>query len=202
MLAEGEFYRVGGQSPIRVDVRVIAATHQNLEERVRSGQFREDLFHRLNVIRIELPPLRSRREDVPALITHYLKTAAAELGVEPKVLSAAAVSRMEDYGWPGNVRELVNLCRRLTVLSPGNEIHAEDLPAEYAAAGDRSGSLEVDWTHALRSWAEGQGLMPAKPLLDVAMPAFERTMIQVALRATQGHKQEAARLLEIGRAHV
>ncbi len=199
VLAEGEFYRVGGQSPIRVDVRVIAATHQNLEERVRSGQFREDLFHRLNVIRIELPPLRSRREDVPALITHYLKTAAAELGVEPKVLSSSVVSRLEDYGWPGNVRELVNLCRRLTVLSPGNEIHAEDLPAEYVAAGDRSGSLEVDWTQALRSWAEGQGLKPAKPLLDVAMPAFERTMIQVALRATQGHKQEAARLLGWGR---
>jgi two-component system, NtrC family, nitrogen regulation response regulator GlnG len=199
VLAENEFYRVGGQSPIRVDVRVIAATHQNLEERVRTGQFREDLFHRLNVIRVELPPLRARREDIPALLNHYLKAAAAELGVEPKVLSAAAGTRLQGSGWPGNVRELVNLCRRLTVLSPGNEVRVEDLPTEFAASDSRSASPEVDWTSALRGWAERQGLKPEKPLLDVAMPAFERTMIQVALRATQGHKQEAARLLGWGR---
>jgi two-component system nitrogen regulation response regulator GlnG len=199
VLAENEFYRVGGQSPIRVDVRVIAATHQNLEERVRSGQFREDLFHRLNVIRVELPPLRARREDVPSLLVHYLKAAAGELGVEPKVLTATAGSRLQGYSWPGNVRELVNLCRRLTVLSPGNEIRAEDLPAEFSAADSRSSAPEVDWTAALHAWAERQGLKPEQPLLDVALPAFERTMIQVALRATQGHKQEAARLLGWGR---
>ena len=199
VLAENEFYRVGGQSPIRVDVRVIAATHQNLEERVRNGQFREDLFHRLNVIRVELPPLRARREDIPSLLTHYLKAAAAELGVEPKVLSPTTAARLQAYGWPGNVRELVNLCRRLTVLSPGNEVRAEDLPSEFAAAESRSGTPEVDWTSALRGWAERQGLKPEQPLLDVALPAFERTMIQVALRATQGHKQEAARLLGWGR---
>jgi len=199
VLAESEFYRVGGQSPIRVDVRVIAATHQNLEERVRSGQFREDLFHRLNVIRVELPPLRARREDVASLLTHYMKTAAAELGVEPKALTAAASERLQAYSWPGNVRELVNLCRRLTVLSPGNEIRAEDLPGEIAAVDSQSAAVEVEWTAALRAWAERQGLKPAQPLLDVALPAFERTMIQVALRATQGHKQEAARLLGWGR---
>ncbi len=199
VLAENEFYRVGGQSPIRVDVRVIAATHQNLEERVRSGQFREDLFHRLNVIRVELPPLRARREDVPSLLVHYLKAAAGELGVEPKVLTATAGSRLQGYPWPGNVRELVNLCRRLTVLSPGNEIRTEDLPPEFSAVEARSAAPEVDWTTALRAWAERQGLKPEQPLLDVAMPAFERTMIQVALRATQGHKQEAARLLGWGR---
>jgi two-component system nitrogen regulation response regulator GlnG len=199
VLAENEFYRVGGQSPIRVDVRVIAATHQNLEERVRNGQFREDLFHRLNVIRVELPPLRSRREDVPSLLTHYLKTAAGELGVEPKLLTAAAGTRLQSYPWPGNVRELVNLCRRLTVLSPGNEIRVEDLPPEFSAVEARGAAPEVDWTTALRAWAERQGLKPEQPLLDVAMPAFERTMIQVALKATQGHKQEAARLLGWGR---
>jgi two-component system nitrogen regulation response regulator GlnG len=199
VLAENEFYRVGGQSPIRVDVRVIAATHQNLEERVRNGQFREDLFHRLNVIRVELPPLRARREDVPSLLTHYLKAAAGELGVEPKALTATAGSRLERYPWPGNVRELVNLCRRLTVLSPGNEIRAEDLPAEFSATEALGAAPEVDWTAALRAWAERQGLKPERPLLDVALPAFERTMIQVALRATQGHKQEAARLLGWGR---
>src|SRR5579871_3076697 len=130
VLAEGEFYRVGGQTPIRVDVRVIAATHQNLEERVRAGLFREDLFHRLNVIRIELPPLRARREDIADLLEHYLQLAARELGVDTKSVSADVRDRMIGYGWPGNVRELVNLCRRLTVLAPGNEIRAEDLTQE------------------------------------------------------------------------
>jgi two-component system nitrogen regulation response regulator GlnG len=118
VLAEGEFYRVGGQQPIRVDVRVIAATHQNLEERTRTGQFREDLFHRLNVIRIELPPLRARREDIPDLLRHYLQVAAQELGVEPKTLEARGDRSAGAYDWPGNVRELVNFCRRATVLRP------------------------------------------------------------------------------------
>src|SRR6516164_4057964 len=125
VLAEGEFYRVGGQTPIRVDVRVIAATHQNLQDRVQRSLFREDLYHRLNVIRIELPPLRARAEDIPDLLDHYLQVAALELGVEPKSLSKEAEARLAAYSWPGNVRELVNLCRRLTVLAPGNEIRAE-----------------------------------------------------------------------------
>jgi two-component system, NtrC family, nitrogen regulation response regulator GlnG len=198
VLAEGEFYRVGGQLPIKVDVRVVAATHQNLEERVRSGTFREDLFHRLNVIRIELPPLRSRVEDIPGLLAHYLRLAALELGVDAKVLNAASSARLAHYAWPGNVRELVNLCRRLTVLSPGTEVRIEDLPAEIAGA-DAAPNAEVDWTTALRQWADRQGAAPAKPLLDEALPAFERTLIQVALRVTQGHKQEAAKLLGWGR---
>src|SRR6187402_74023 len=125
VLAEGEFYRVGGQSPIRVDVRVIAATHQNLEDRVAKGQFREDLFHRLNVIRIELPPLRSRREDVSMLLGHYMALAANELGVDTKTLASDAMELLSRYSWPGNVRELVNLCRRLTVLAPGTEVHVD-----------------------------------------------------------------------------
>ena len=200
VLAEGEFYRVGGQTPIRVDVRVIAATHQNLEERARTGQFREDLFHRLNVIRIELPPLRARREDIPDLLKHYLQFAAMELGVEAKLLTTEAVERLVVYAWPGNVRELVNFCRRATVLAPGSEIRLADLPAEVtgpAAANDSNS----DWTQSLAAWAASRVAQPgsALPLLDDALPAFERTLIGVALKHTQGHRQEAARLLGWGR---
>jgi two-component system nitrogen regulation response regulator GlnG len=198
VLAEGEFYRVGGQTPIRVDVRVIAATHQNLEERTRAGQFREDLFHRLNVIRIELPPLRARREDIPDLLRHYLQVAARELGVEPKTLSAEAMARLSAYGWPGNVRELVNFCRRATVLAPGSEIRLADLPGEVASSA-APGAGSPDWTAALAQWAEARTASPATPLLDEALPAFERTLIRVALKHTQGHRQEAARLLGWGR---
>ena len=198
VLAEGEFYRVGGQTPIRVDVRVIAATHQNLEERVRNSQFREDLFHRLNVIRIELPPLRARHEDVPDLLEHYMRLAAQELGVEPKALTSEAREKLSAYAWPGNVRELVNLCRRFTVLAPGNEIRAEDLPPEITGA-IANASPDQDWTSALSRWAERQTHSPPRPLLDDALPAFERTLIRVALKHTQGHRQDAAKLLGWGR---
>jgi two-component system nitrogen regulation response regulator GlnG len=198
VLAEGEFYRVGGQTPIRVDVRVIAATHQNLEERVMRGQFREDLFHRLNVIRIELPPLRARREDIPDLLNHYLVLAARELGVEIKALTKEAADRLTQYSWPGNVRELVNLCRRLTVLAPGSEVHIEDLPPEITSTGAVATASE-DWTATLSGWAEHAAKAGGQPLLDVALPQFERTLINVALRHTQGHRQAAARLLGWGR---
>ena len=198
VLAEAEFYRVGGQTPICVDVRVIAATHQNLEERAHSGQFREDLFHRLNVIRIELPPLRARREDIGDLLARYLRSAALELATETKTLAPAALERLMTYSWPGNVRELVNFCRRLTVLAPGKEIRVEDLPAELPAA-TASGAAPRDWTAALAEWAQQQGALPVQPLLDEALPAFERTLIRVALKATQGHRQEAAKLLGWGR---
>ena len=199
VLAEGEFYRVGGQTPIRVDVRVIAATHQNLEDRVTRGLFREDLFHRLNVIRMELPPLRARREDVGDLLDHYLRVAALELGVEHKSLSAAARAALEAYAWPGNVRELVNLCRRLSVLAPGNEIHVEDLPTEIVGAAIARGGDEV-WSIVLARWAEAEALrQDAPPLLDTALPEFERSLIRVALAHTHGHRQEAAKLLGWGR---
>src|SRR6204780_3331426 len=134
VLAEGEFYRVGGQTPIRVDVRVIAATHQNLQTRVERGLFREDLYHRLNVIRIELPPLRARAEDIPDLLEHYLRFASQELSVAPKIFAVETIAKLASYNWPGNVRELVNLCRRLAVLAPGREVRVEDLPAELTAA--------------------------------------------------------------------
>lgn len=198
VLAEGEFYRVGGQSPVKVDVRVIAATHQDLEDRVARGLFREDLFHRLNVIRIELPPLRARREDVGDLLSHYLRVAASELGVEAKTLAADARAALEGYAWPGNVRELVNLCRRLTALAPGSEIHAEDLPAEV-----RSASLDAQgghWSSVLARWAELEAQRAEAPAwLETALPEFERTLIRVALQHTQGHRQDAARLLGWGR---
>lgn len=198
VLAEGEFYRVGGQSPVRVDVRVIAATHQNLEDRVARGLFREDLFHRLNVIRMELPPLRARREDVADLLEHYLGVAATELGVERKRLAGDARTALETYAWPGNVRELVNLCRRLTVLAPGGEIRLEDLPTEIRGA---SAAANADgWPQVLAAWAESESLRrDAAPLLDTALPEFERTLIRVALRHTSGHRQEAAKLLGWGR---
>jgi two-component system nitrogen regulation response regulator GlnG len=198
VLAEGEFYRVGGQTPIRVDVRVIAATHQNLEERVARGQFREDLFHRLNVIRIELPPLRARREDVPALLTHYLGLAAKELGVDTKTLAPDAAELLAKYGWPGNVRELVNLCRRLTVLAPGSEVHVDDLPADITSAEPNSTPAD-DWVSSLANWADRAATGGGKPLLDDALPQFEKTLIRVALKHTQGHRQAAAKLLGWGR---
>jgi two-component system, NtrC family, nitrogen regulation response regulator GlnG len=198
VLAEGEFYRVGGQASVKVDVRVVAATHQNLEERVARGQFREDLFHRLNVIRIELPPLRARREDVAPLMSHYLVLAANELGVEPKKLGTDATAIVAAYDWPGNVRELVNLCRRMTVLAPGSEIHAGDLPA--AMSGEQNLAPDgQDWVGSLASWADVEATKGGTVLLDQALPIFERTLIQVALKHTQGHRQAAAKLLGWGR---
>jgi len=198
VLAEGEFYRVGGQMPIRVDVRVIAATNQNLQERVTRGLFREDLYHRLNVIGIELPPLRARGEDIPALLAHYMVVAAQELGVEPKALASDALARLTAYEWPGNVRELVNLCRRLSVLAPGSEVHLADLPPELTGAV-ATPAREADWAVALAGWAERHALLGHPPLLDTAQPQFERVLIRAALRRTQGHRQEAARLLGWGR---
>jgi len=198
VLAEGEFYRVGGQTPIRVDVRVIAATHQNLEVRVAGGFFREDLYHRLNVIRLELPPLRARAEDIPELLAHYLRVAARDLGVERKALAREAEAKLSAYEWPGNVRELVNVCRRLCVLAPGSEIRVEDLPPEVLSAGAATAG-DADWERALAGWAERQALMGKRPLLELALPALERILIRAALKRTQGHRQEAAKLLGWGR---
>ena len=198
VLAEGEFYRVGGQTPIRVDVRVIAATHQNLQDRVTRGLFREDLYHRLNVIRIELPPLRARSEDIPDLLHHYMSVAAHELGVDAKALAPEAEAKLTAYGWPGNVRELVNLCRRLSVLAPGSEVRVEDLPQELGEAAS-AGPMEADWAKALAGWADRQAMNGKRPLLDDAQPEFERVLIRAALKRTQGHRQEAAKLLGWGR---
>jgi two-component system nitrogen regulation response regulator GlnG len=197
VLAESEFFRVGGQTPIRVDVRVIAATHQDLAQGAATGRFREDLYHRLNVMRVEVPPLRQRREDIRELARFYLEQAANELGVAPKTLSADAVEALQRYDWPGNVRELVNVCRRLTVTAAGREIVAQDLPAELGGVASQAAA---DWTAGLSQWAEAQ-LTAAEPpplLLD-ALPAFERTLILTALRRARGKRLEAAKLLGWGR---
>jgi two-component system, NtrC family, nitrogen regulation response regulator GlnG len=198
VLAENEFYRVGGQIPVRVDVRVIAATHQDLEERVRQGQFREDLLHRLNVIRIEVPPLRARREDIAELLVHYLSAAALELGVEPKTLTPEAAAALANFEWPGNVRQLVNACRRLTATAPGREITVEDIPADLGGVPGAA-KLQDEWTRQLTHWAEKRLAAGETPLLDDALPQFERTLIRAALRQAQGGRQEAARLLGWGR---
>ncbi len=198
VLAEGEFYRVGGNTPIKVDVRVIAATHQDLEARVSRGLFREDLLHRLNVIRIEIPPLRSRREDIPELLGYYLATSAAELGVEPKTLAPEAEARLAAFDWPGNVRQLVNATRRLTVTAPGREIRIEDIPADLGGAG-AAPPESAGWLRELEAWAARHATAPGKPLLDVAVPDFERVLIRVALARCEGRRQDAARLLGWGR---
>jgi two-component system nitrogen regulation response regulator GlnG len=198
VLAEGEFYRVGGQLPVKVDVRVIAATHQDLENRVKEGLFREDLLHRLNVIRIEVPPLRQRREDIRELLQHYLDVAATELGVAPKVLTEEAGQALASFAWPGNVRQLVNACRRLTVLAAGREITLADIPADLGG-GTETATMTSNWSQALASWAQARLLSGGVPLLDDAMPEFERTLIREALKATQGGRQEAAKLLGWGR---
>ena len=197
VLAEGEFYRVGGNTPIRVDVRVIAATHQDLDARVAAGQFREDLMHRLNVIRIALPPLRSRREDVPELLRHYLVMAARELGTEPKLLTPAAERLLVASEWPGNVRQLVNICRRLTVAAPGGEIRPEDVLAELG--GHARSEADGHWARALEQWARERAAAGSGPLLDAALPDFERTLIRVALARCEGRRQDAARVLGWGR---
>ena len=198
VLAEGEFYRVGGHNPVKVDVRVIAATHQDLESRVREGLFREDLLHRLNVIRIEAPPLRQRREDIPELLQHYLDSASLELGVAPKVLTGNALAVLTSFDWPGNVRQLINACRRLTVLAAGREIEATDIPADLGG-GEAAAGAPADWTRALAEWARARLASDRTPLLEQAMPEFERTLIREALKVAGGGRQEAARLLGWGR---
>jgi len=198
VLAEGEFYRVGGNAPIRVDVRVIAATHQDLDLRVKQGRFREDLLHRLNVIRIRVPSLRERRGDIPELLAHYLALAARELGVEQKTLAARAQNRLVAFDWPGNVRQLVNAARRLTVTAPGREIRDEDIPADLG--GDSTELPAPDgWCRELETWATRHLAGGGAPLLEVAGLEFERTLARAALARVQGRRQEAARLIGWGR---
>ncbi len=200
VLAEGEFYRVGGQTPIRVDTRIVAATNQNLTEAVADGRFRDDLYHRLNVISIVTPPLRNRREDIPALLNHYLVKSAGEMGVEPKSLTPQATAVLQACPWPGNVRQLVNACRQLVVLAPGNEIRAEDIPAELVGDVRVTVSSGTEWLSALQSWAQSALNDPnAGPLLDTAAPEFEKTLIKVALNHARGRRQDAAKLLGWGR---
>jgi two-component system nitrogen regulation response regulator GlnG len=198
VLADGEFFRVGGHTPVRVDVRIIAATHQDLEARVRDESFREDLFHRLNVIRVHSPALRERREDIPALLGHFLNAAADELDTEVKALRPEVERYLASLEWPGNVRQLENTCRWLTVMASGSTIHLEDLPPELRESthGEEG---EGDWVQLLEQWAERKLASGSERLLDEAMPRFEQVLIDTALRHSQGRRQDAARLLGWGR---
>jgi two-component system nitrogen regulation response regulator GlnG len=198
VLADGEFYRVGGHSPVKVDVRIIAATHQNLEKRVESGSFREDLFHRLNVIRINLPALRERREDIPLLANHFLRLAAEELNVDIKTLDKESTEYVGKLDWPGNVRQLENTCRWLTVMSPGQIIHLDDLPPELLTTEQRE-KPDGDWIQALRYWTNRQLSRGDSAILDIAVPMFEKVMIETALQKAGGRRQDAAKLLGWGR---
>ena len=227
VLQNGEFYRVGGVAPIKVDVRVIAATHQDLDQLVRDGRFREDLYHRLNVIRVRIPPLRERPEDVPQLARYFLGRAAEELKTEPKRLRPEVLLRFQAFGWPGNVRQLENICRWLTVMAPGQDVHAQDLPPEMQASvetpppeasrpapGVAASSVAMSlpppaalattaeaasWNDLLREWASRELKAGHSDLLGTAVPLFERTMIEIALAATRGQRQEAAKRLGWGR---
>jgi two-component system, NtrC family, nitrogen regulation response regulator GlnG len=197
VLSDGTYYRVGGHQQLKANVRVIAATHQNLETRVREGAFREDLYHRLNVIRIRLPSLRERREDVPLLARHFLARSARELGVEAKRLSEGALEHLQRLDFPGNVRQLENLCHWITVMAPGQVVELADLPAEFREAGAAAGA--GDWVAALEQEAERRLTRGETGILEALSRQFERSLIQRALARTGGRRIEAASLLGMGR---
>ena len=200
VLQDGEFFRVGGVDSIKANVRIIAATHQKLESLVETGAFREDLFHRLNVIRIHVPKLSERREDISGLLTHFLKGASAELGVETKILSEEALTVLSQLPWPGNVRQLENTCRWLTVMAAGREILLSDLPQELLQHPEKAEQLGAEgWHQQLARWAHQQLIDGQSNVLREALPLFESIMIETALRHTGGRKAEAAELLGWGR---
>ncbi|MEE9492812.1 MAG: nitrogen regulation protein NR(I) [Gammaproteobacteria bacterium] len=199
VLADGEFYRVGGHSAVRVDVRIVAATHQNLESNVKTGVFREDLFHRLNVIRIHLPALRDRVEDVPMLMRHFLTVAAKELNTEIKILTEEVDAFLKTVEWSGNVRQLENLCRWLTVMATGQYIQLDDLPKDLRENNRAEIDQGDDWQEKLNQWAFHQLSAGKQDILASALPEFEKVMIETALAFTGGKKQDASRLLGWGR---
>jgi len=197
VLSDGHFYRVGGQQPVKANVRVIAATHQNLEERVKLGLFREDLFHRLNVIRLRLPTLKERREDIPLLTRHFLQKSAQDLAVEPKRLSEATLKYLSGMEFPGNVRQIENLCHWLTVMAPGQNIEVDDLPSEFRDQSLREAPL--DWLDGLALEVDRLIVTAPGGVFERLSRDFERILIRRALAATGGRRIEAAQLLGIGR---
>ena len=216
VLADGEFYRVGGHIPVKVDVRIVAATHQDLEKLVNEGRFREDLYHRLNVIRIHIPKLAHRSEDIPMLAQHFLARAGKELGVSPKILRTETTDYMQQLPWPGNVRQLENTCRWLTVMITGREVYPEDLPAELKQVSIQKATSDAvqptaaspalaeriavqHWDELLGQWAIQKLKNGEMKILDIATPMFERTLINAALQQTRGRKRHAAELLGWGR---
>ena len=196
VLSSGEFYRIGGTDPVKVDVRIIAATNQNLNDKVKSGAFREDLFHRLNVIRIALPPLRERKEDIPLLANYFLNKYSEELNSEPKILSNEVEELFRNLIWPGNVLQLQNLCHSLTVLSSAQEIVIADLPNDLII---QKKGPDLSWNDMLETWASKELLNGEDHILNSTVPMFEKTLIKVALKASKGKKSEAAKLLGWGR---
>jgi two-component system nitrogen regulation response regulator GlnG len=199
VLADGEFYRVGGHTPVQVDVRIIAATHQDLEKLVATHAFREDLFHRLNVIRIHIPKLAQRREDIPKLMAHFFAKAAEELDMETKVLLPQTQEYLCHLEWPGNVRQLENTCRWITVMAAGREIHLTDLPPELGQATVAQGATQDSWQENLKRWARSELARGRHEILAEAVPEFERVMIETAMQHTLGRKREASILLGWGR---
>lgn len=200
VLSDGDFFRVGGHNAVKVDVRIIAATHQNLEKMVGQGNFRDDLFHRLNVIRIQLPALRERREDVPDLASYFLGKVANELGVPVKSLTAEVEHYLSQLNWSGNVRQLENTCRWLTVMSPSNTIQIEDLPTELLNTDAVSDEKNQDgWQPSFRRWVTSKALTGAEGALADVIPQVEQLLMEIALEKTVGKRQEAAKILGWGR---
>jgi two-component system nitrogen regulation response regulator GlnG len=203
VLAEGDYYRVGGRDLLQANVRIIAATHQVLEEKVASGSFREDLFHRLNVIHVALPPLRERREDIGILARRFLRQAAEELGLEEKVLRAESLQQMEKFDWPGNVRQLQNVCRQLSVMAPAEQVFPDDLPAEVrmlqSGNGQQNGPADGAWPEQLRYWALAELAAGGGNLVGRAQAELERVLIDCALEQTGGQRIKAAEILGLGR---
>lgn len=198
VLAEGDYHRVGGRDLLRADVRLLTATHQDLQKKISEGSFREDLYHRLNVITIELPPLRKRNEDIPLLARHFLRLAAEEMGLEEKHLMPETIKVLQKKAWPGNVRQLQNLCQQLCVMAPGEQILPEDLPDSLKEKGP-GGESGASWEGALHNWTRKALLRGQSNLMAEARNEMERIIFDCALDHTGGKRVEAARLLGLGR---
>ncbi len=199
VLADGEFYPVGGHNPVKVDVRIIAATHQNLESLVEKNLFREDLFHRLNVIRIHIPVLSERSQDIPLLMRHFLKQAAQELNTEVKLLRPETEKLLVSLKWPGNVRQLENTCRWLTVMASGREIHIDELPEEILITPNEDAALNSSWELSLEKQIKKQLQTGSTEIAKHTIPTVESILIKAALSYTRGRRHEAANLLGYGR---
>jgi len=205
VLSSHEFYRVGGQKPIKSDVRIIAATNQNIEQLIKTGKFREDLYHRLNVFRIELPPLRKRKEDIPMLVKHFLSKSAAEIKGDEKGIDKNAMKMLNDYDWPGNIRQLENTCRYITVMAPSASITVDDIPDEIKNdnQSDVSDTVNVNMD-STSSWEESLSSHIKNVLSDAndltrLSKELEKLLLQEALKASKGRKIDAAKILGLGR---
>ena len=199
VLSNKEFFRVGGDKPIKVDVRILAATHQSLESLVASGSFREDLYYRLNVIRVDVPPLRHRKEDIGDLSSAFLKRHADSLLDEPKVLSPEALLALTQYDWPGNVRQLENICYWIALMAPTQNVKLEDLPGEIISNDQPSQTPGDDWQSGFSQWLSEIYQSKSENMLEIIEPALDKVMIDFALEKTGGKKQEAAKVLGLGR---